>query len=308
MKSVRIALTCVVVAMMASAALAQSKGNAKVTGKLVDEQGQPVADAVVRMQMVGQTDVMTAKSDKKGEWKINGLAEGQWRIMAGKDGLEVANQVTEIRNSNPAPIMLTLAKPVAKVDPSVEINAESQRAATIAQSGKFAEARKIYEDLLVKYPSVYQLEGFIARTYAGENNTAEAMKHLKVNLEKEPTNVDLKLLEADLLMASGDKAGSKAILDTLDITQVKDPFPYINSAITMINEGKGEDAAASLTKLMAQFPTLPDLYYYRGRAYVSAQKLTEAKADLEKYIATAPPGTKEAADAKRILDQINAKK
>jgi predicted Zn-dependent protease len=308
MKSVRIALTCVVVAMMASSAMAQSKGNAKLSGKLVDEQGQPVADAVVRLQLVGQTDVLTAKSDKKGEWKIGNLAEGQWRIQVAKDGLDPGNEVTEIRNSNPAPLTITLKKPSAKVDPTAEINAEAQRAAALAQAGKFAEARKIYEDLLVKYPSVYQIEGFIARVYAAENNTAEAMKHLKVAQEKEPANVDMKLLEADLLMATGDKAGSKAILEGLDMTQVKDPYPFINAAITMINEGKGEDAAASLTKLMAQFPTLPELNYYRGRAYVAAQKLPEAKADLEKYIAAAPPGTKEATDAQRILDQINAKK
>ena len=36
------------------------------------------------------------------------------------------------------------------------------------ESGKIPEARKIYEDLLVKYPSVYQIQGFIARTYAAE--------------------------------------------------------------------------------------------------------------------------------------------
>jgi tetratricopeptide (TPR) repeat protein len=294
--------------MMASSALAQSKGHARLSGKLVDEQGQPVADAVVRLQLVGQTDAVTAKSDKKGEWKISNLAEGQWRIQVAKDGLEGGSEMTEIRNSNPPPLTITMKKASAKVDPTAEINAEVQRAAGLAQAQKFAEARKIYEDLLVKYPTVYQLEGFIARVYAAENNIPEAMKHLKINLEKEPTNVDLKLLEADLLMASGDKAGSKAILDTLDMSQVKDPYPFINAAITMINEGKGEEAAASLTKLIAQFPTVPELAYYRGRAYVAAQKLPEAKADLEKFIAAAPPGTKEVTDAQRILDQINAKK
>ncbi|MEP6917979.1 MAG: tetratricopeptide repeat protein, partial [Acidobacteriota bacterium] len=81
-----------------------------------------------------------------------------------------------------------------------------------------------------------------------------------------------------------------------------------NSAITMINDGKADEAVVSLTKLIAQFPTVQELYYYRGRAYVAAQKLPEAKADLDKFVAEAPPGTKEVTDAKRILDQINAKK
>ena len=100
-------------------------------------------------------------------------------------------------------------------DPMVDINAQLQNAATLAQSGKIPEARKIYEDLLAKYPKVYQLEGFIARTYAAENNIPAAMEHLKVNLEKEPDNVDLKLLQAELLMESGDKAGAKALRDAI---------------------------------------------------------------------------------------------
>jgi predicted Zn-dependent protease len=296
------------VALLASSAVAQSKGNAKISGKVVDDQGQPVADAVVRMQMVGQPDMVMGKSDKKGEWKIAGLGEGQWRLQTTKEGLEPNSQVIEIRNDKPAPVTVTMSKAVAKVDPTAEINAEAQKAAALAQAGKIPEARKIYEDLLVKYPGVYQLEGFIARTYAAENDNAKALEHLKINLEKDPNNVDLKLLQADLLMASGDKAGSQAILNTLDMTQVKDPYPFINSAISMINDGKGQEAADTLTKLLAQFPTVSELYYYRGRAYVAAQKLDLAKADLDKYVTLAPPGTKEATDAKRILDQIAAKK
>jgi predicted Zn-dependent protease len=225
-----------------------------------------------------------------------------------KEGLEPNSQVIEIRNDKATPVNVTMTKAMPKVDPAVEINAEATRAATLAQAGKIAEARKIYEDLLVKYPSVYQIEGFIARTYAAENDNVKALEHLKINLEKEPTNIDLKLLQADLLMASGDKAGSKAILDSLDMTQVKDPFPFINSAISMINDGKGVEAAESLTKLIAQFPTQPELLYYRGRAYVAAQKLDEAKADLDKFVSLAAPGTKEVTDAKKILEQIAAKK
>jgi predicted Zn-dependent protease len=129
---------------------------------------------------------------------------------------------------------------------------------------------------------------------------------LKIALDKEPENAELKVLQADLMMEAGDKAGGKAILDSIDMTQVKDPFPFINAAIVTINEGKGDEAAASLTKLLAQFPTQNEIYYYRGRAYVVAKKYDEAKADLDKFVALAP-GAKEAADAQKILDQLPKK-
>ncbi len=159
----------------------------------------------------------------------------------------------------------------------------------------------------MKYPSIYQLEGFIARTYAAESQPAKALEHLKIAMEKEPNDVDLKLLQADLLIESGDKAGARAILDGVDMTKVKDPFPFMNAAITLINEKKGAEAVASLTKLLAQFPNQNEIYYYRGRAYLSDSKMDEAKADLEKFVSVAPTA-KEAADAKKILEQMTAKK
>lgn len=309
MKSFRIAITALVFSMgalLASSALAQSRGSSTLSGKVVDDQGQPVADAVVQALMVGQSEPVSAKTDKKGEWKLKNLAEGQWRVEIGKPGLATNRQVVEIRNDKVPPLNVTMAKEGPKVDPTVEINTAVAHAAELAQGGKIAEARKIYEDLLVKYPTVYQLEGLIARTYAAENQPDKAMEHVKIALEKDPANVDNKVLQADLMMEAGDKAGAKAILDAIDLTQVKDPFPFINAAIVSINAGKGDEAVDSLTKLLAQFPTQNEIYYYRGRAYVVAKKYDEAKADLEKFVAAAP-GAKETADARRILDQLPKK-
>lgn len=309
MKTFRLAIVALVLtmaALLAAPASAQSKGSATLSGKIVDEQGQPVADAVVQAVMVGQTDPVSTQSDKKGEWKLKNLAEGQWRLEVGKPGLETSKQVVEIRNNKVPPVSITMVKALPKADPTVEINTAIAEAAQLAQGGKVAEARKIYEDLLVKYPSVYQLEGLIARTYAYENQPAKAMEHVKVALEKAPTDVDLLVLQADLLMETGDKAGAKAILDGIDITQVKDPMPFVNAAIVTINEGKGDEAVASLTKLLAQFPSQHEIYYYRGRANVVAKKYDEARADLEKFVAVAPTA-KEAVEAKKVLDQLPKK-
>lgn len=309
MKAFRLALAAqvlIMAALLASSASAQSKGSATLSGKIVDDQGQPVADAVVQAVMVGQTDPASTQSDKKGEWKLKNLSEGQWRLEVAKPGLETSKQVVEIRNNKVPPVNITMVKAVPKADPTVEINAAIAEAAQLAQGGKIVEARKIYEDLLVKYPSVYQLEGLIARTYAFENQPAKAMEHVKIALAQAPTDVDLMVLHADLLMETGDKTGAKAILDGIDITQVKDPMPFVNAAIVTINEGKGDEAVASLTRLLAQFPSQNEIYYYRGRANVVAKKYDEARADLEKFIAVAP-AAKEAAEAKKVLDQLPIK-
>ena len=299
----RVAVAFVAIAILASSALAQSRGSARLSGKVVDDQGQPVEGVTVNAQMSGQTEIMSGRSDKKGEWRINGLANGEWKVELTKPELGTVTEMVEIRGNDAPALNVTLKKAAAKADPKAEVDAELKRAADLAQGGKLPEARKVYEDLLVKYPDIYQLEGFIARIYAAENNIPAALQHLKVNLDKEPDNVDLKLLQADLLMESGDKVAAKALLDTIDITKVKDPYTFINEAILLINEKKGPEAVDLLTKLIAQFPTTNELYYYRGRAYVVSEKLDEARADLEKFVTLAPTA-KETADAKKILEQL----
>jgi tetratricopeptide (TPR) repeat protein len=305
--SARIAAVIIAASMLASTAAAQTRGSGRITGKVVDEQGQPVMDAVVRATMSGQTEVLSGKSDKKGEWRVNGLADGIWQVEIAKPGLESAKEMVEVKGERAPALNVTLKKTAATVDTTAAVNAELQKAAELAQAGKFPEARQIYVDLLAKYPNAYQLEGFLARVYAAESDYPKALEHLKINLEKDPTNTELKMFQAELLMQTGDKAGAKAILDTIDMTQVKDAFTFINQAIILINDGKGPEAVDLLTKLMAQFPAQNNLYYYRGRAYVAAQKLPEARADFEKFIA-AEPTAKETADAKKILDQIKAVK
>lgn len=307
MKSFRIVIAVAIAVLVAAAASAQSRGNGRVQGTVIDQSGQPIADVVVKAQMVDQTELMQAKSNKKGEWRLNGLANGQWKIEFSKDGLDPVRQMFEIRDDRAEPMKITMGAPQPKEDPSIALNAELQKAVQTAQAGKFAEARAICEGVLAKNDKVTQCHAFIARMYAAENNAAKGVEAAKIAVEKEPANVDNKLLLADLLMEAGQKAESKAILDAIDMTQVKDPFPFINAAITQINEGKGAEAAEGLTKLQAQFPNQAEIYYYRGRAYLAASKFDEAKADLEKFITLGKPESKEVADAKKILEQLNKK-
>jgi predicted Zn-dependent protease len=290
---------------VASIAAAQLRGEGRISGKVVDEQGQPLPDVQVKGSKVGEVQPMTAKTNNKGEWALNGIAPGQWNLEFTKEGYESAKTTITLEDSGRSPsIDLKMAKAVPKVDPNAEIQAEVKRAAALMEGQKFADARKVYEDLLAKYPDVYQLHRFIASSYIGEKNNAKAIEHLKMVLEKEPTNVEMKLITGDLMLESGDKAEGLAMLQSVDMAQVKDPSSIINGAITMINDGKTDEALALLDSVGKQFPDRADVHYYRGRAYVAAKKLPEAKAALEKFVSMAPPDARELADAKKLLEQL----
>lgn len=299
-------LACALAAIAISgSARAQNRGDARIGGKVVDDQGKPVQDVIVRATMVGQPQPLQAKTNNRGDWTINGIAGGQWELEFGKEGFAPHRITLEVGADQRIPnIQVALARPKPAVDPNVEIQAEVQRAAGLLQNKQIGEARKIYEDLLVKYPTLHQLHQFIARTYAAENQLDKAIEHMKLSLEKDPDNPDLKTLLGDLLMEKGDKVEGQKILESVDITKAKDPYPFINLAITKINDQKTDEALPLLDKLLVQFPQEKSLLYYRGRAYLAAKKLPEAKADLEKFVAAAAPDARELPDAKKILEQL----
>ncbi len=308
----RMAVVLICVLALSAVTAAQNRGKTKAQGKVVDEQGQPLGDVIVAAVMDGMDKpFQQTKSNNKGEWKVENLAAGKWKFFfGGKQGLEEKAVDMAVGESGTVDVPeVKLGKPV---DHDAVIAAEIQKAAGLMQGGKPPEARKVYEDILAKYPQAQpafraQVYGAIAQTYVAENNAVGAAEQLKKATEADPANTDLQVVYGEMLMQSNDpakKAEGEKLLLAIDISKVKDPFPYMNVVIGQINAQKPEDALALLNKLMAQFPTDTSLYYYRGRANLAAKKLPEAKADLEKFVAGASPSARELPDAKKILEQM----
>jgi Tfp pilus assembly protein PilF len=308
----RMAVVLIGVLALSAATAAQNRGKTKAQGKVVDEQGQPLGDVIVAAVMNGlDKPFQQTKTNNKGEWKVENLAAGKWKFFfGGKQGLEEKSVDMDVAESGTVSVPdVKLAKPV---DHDAVISGEIQKAAELMKGGNAAEARKIYEDILAKYPQAQppfraQVYGAVAQTYVAENNAAGAAEQLKKATEADPSNTDLQLVYGEMLMQSNDpaqKAQGEKLLLGMDISKVKDPFPYMNVVIGQINAQKPDEALALLNKLMTQFPTDTSLYYYRGRANLAAKKLPEAKADLEKFVAGAPPSARELADAKKILEQM----
>jgi tetratricopeptide (TPR) repeat protein len=308
----RMAVVLIGVLALSAVTAAQNRGKTKAQGKVVDEQGQPLGDVIVAAVMNGlDKPFQQTKTNNKGEWKVENLAAGKWKFFfGGKQGLEEKSVDMDVAESGTVDVPeVKLAKPV---DHDAVIGAEIQKAAELMKASKPAEARKIYEDILAKYPQAQapfraQVYGAVAQTYVAENNAAGAAEQLKKATEADPANTDLQVVYGEMLMQSNDpaqKAEGEKLLLGIDISKVKDAFPYMNVVISQINAQKPDEALALLNKLMTQFPTDTTLYYYRGRANLAAKKLPEAKADLEKFVASAPPSARELADAKKILEQM----
>jgi tetratricopeptide (TPR) repeat protein len=296
-----------VVLALSGAGLAQEwRGMGRVAGKVTDEQGNPIEGVTVKAMLPSSSNRgPEVKSNRKGDWAIAGIARGDWALDFVKEGYETKSiSVSISETSRIPPVEVQLVKAAPKVDPNQEIKEKLTRASTLMTAKQFAEARAIYEELSSRYPEVKQFQPLIARTYYGEGNKAKAIEHLRAASEKDPENVEVTLLLGNVLMEEGQTAEGKKILESIDESRVTDPTIYLNVGIGMINEGKHAEAVTWFDKAIARFPEHPDAYYYRGISYLSLNRGDEAKADLEKFVATAPADAPELVTAKKILETL----
>jgi tetratricopeptide (TPR) repeat protein len=285
------------------------RGMGRVGGKVLDEaSGQPLEGVVVKATLpsAGNRGPDESKSKKNGEWAVGGVARGEWALDFSREGYETKSISIGITEGGRIPPMeIRLKKKAAAVaDPNAEIKTQLTQASVLMNEKKFAEARKIYEDLTAKHPEVKQFRPLIARTYYGEGNKTAAIEHLRKAAAEDPENLEVRLLLGNTLMEEGKSEEARQILATIDESKVTDPAMFLNAGIALVNERKHAEAVVWFDKAITRFPQHPDSYYYRGIANLSLAKTAEAKADLQKYVSIAPPDAAELATAKQILASI----
>lgn len=304
MKHINRTIATAVFVLLCSAGLAAQdwRGMGRLSGRVTDESGAAVEGAVVKGHRAESQGGPEVKTNKKGEWTLAGIANGQWDVDIEKPGFEPFRTTVSIAEAamNP-PMNIKLKK--APVDPNTQIRGDLEKAAALMQQQKYADARAIYEDILKKYPDAYQVEPYIARTYYAEHELDPAIEHLRNALAKDPDSAEIKILLAHLLDEKGNADESRQLIASVDESKIKDPATLLNVGIGLLNQKKPADALTWFDKTITRFPDRADAYYYRGITELQLEKSDAARADLEKFLEMSP-NAPEAATAKGILDKI----
>lgn len=295
----RAILLLLVILMSVSLAAAQGwRGMGRVAGKVTDEQGKPLENVTVKLNLPGSGGT-EAKTNKKGEWAIAGLARGDWQVDFEAPGYEVKRitvSIAELTRVPPVEIML-------KQDINEVIRIAMVEAGDLMKQQKYAEARALYEKLLVRFPEAYRVEPYIARTYYAEKNYEEAVKHLRIAVEKDPSDQENKLRLGNILMDMGRVEEGREVIASVDDTAVKDPAIYVNVGISLLNQNKGNEALPYFEKAITRFPSNGEAYYYRALIRLQKGDTEGTKADLTKFLDLAPDAP-EAPAARKALEQL----
>ncbi len=162
-------------------------GRARISGQVVDENGNPVEGALITVESLSTATKLEGKSDKKGHFAVAGMGTGMWRITASKQGYASSSIDMNVRQltTNP-PITFTLKKMVgmASLKTDEASFALFDKGNSLLQEGKFDEALQVFEEFLAKYPEIYQVHLNIGTVYLKKNDLDRAASEFQLVLDK----------------------------------------------------------------------------------------------------------------------------
>lgn len=316
-RAARVAAGAFVALSIAATASAQS---GQVRGKVVDDKGQPVADAKVTFDYKGNiTRITETKTNRQGVYIQVGLQSGPYEVTVEKGDLK-QTLTTRVSVGNTAELDFTL------------VPGGSGAAMSADDAKKLAELRKALED---KYTAANALieaakydEGIAALTALIAETGGCAICEAKIG---------------EALWKKGDEAGAEAAFKKAIATDAKLTDAYaalaslynqqkkfdqaaemskkanelggggaagggsapvvFNQGIIFWNQSKVAEAKAQFEQAIKLDPKFADAHYWLGMALVNEGKLPEAVASFEKYVSLAPTG-QYAEQAKGIIKSI----
>jgi tetratricopeptide (TPR) repeat protein len=306
----RVALTfAVLFTLSAAPALAQSI----VRGKVVDAQNKAVEGATVTFEQEGTNRKSETKTNKNGEYLQVGLASGNWKITAAKDGVGTQAQTRPVSQGRPTELNFNLAAGGgaaggADGKAAAELQAAAKAAQDALNAGRFDEAITQFKDLATKVPTCGECYYNLGVAYNGKNQSADAEAAFNKSNEIKPTadayGQLARLYNSQKKFDQAAAAGAKAAeLSASTPGGGGNAEASYNQGVILFNGGKYAESKAQFEAAVKADPKYAPAYYQLGMAALNLGQIPDAVAALEKYMEVAPDGPK-AAEVKASLPAL----
>jgi tetratricopeptide (TPR) repeat protein len=265
----RLALSAAALAFFTVHAFAQVSA---LEGNVKDEEGKPIAGAMIKLDRKDIKGAYSVKSDKKGHWGHYGLPLGQYKVSVEVNG-EVRDTVDNVRTKlgDPQQINFDLkarkqeAQAMQKAAETGQLPKEQAQKMTAEQKAAFDKANKDREQAIAKNKALNDSYN------AGKDALAQKNYDAAVENLTKATEID---------------ANQNVIWSQL-------AEAYMAQAST--KTGAEQDAARqkgidAFGKAIALKPDDAALYNNYGLALVKAKKIPEAQDALNKAAQLDPPG------------------
>jgi len=214
----RVFLTALCVAVLLTGAYSQNADSASLHGAIHDAQGKPVANAEVRLQSRGSSQIQTTHSDAQGNYTFTGLQEGVYalRVEAESGNAEISSLFLSSHESKTADLTLQPAatKPAQGSADSPKFFDEphftvSGVTDTTSLGGHGSDTIVRTRESLAKEAASL---GKPAANQSAETSSEE--KSLRATLRKNPNSFEASCQLGHLLLANGKASEALPYLET----------------------------------------------------------------------------------------------
>jgi Tfp pilus assembly protein PilF len=309
----------VLLACTATPALAQSV----MRGKVVDAKGQPVAGAVVLFEAQGANRRTEVKTDSKGEFLQVGLASGEYKITASKEGVGTMSMPGRVSQGQNPPLNFTLtaAAPAgsglgstADKQAAAQLSAMAAQAIDNLKAGRNDEAIAGFNDVIVKVPTCADCYYNLAVAYTNKKQFPEAEAAYKKVVELKPDSADAYTGLANIynaqkkfeLAAEASANASKFAGGAAGAAGAGGSAESIyNQGVILFNTQKFAEAKAQFEAATKADPNMAMAHYQLGMTALNLGDFPLAVSSLETYLKIDPNGAK-AAEVKASLPALQS--
>jgi Flp pilus assembly protein TadD len=295
---------------LAPAAWAQT-GSAR--GHVVDQAGEPVADASVKIEYQGGLPIaLETKTNGKGQFTQVGLRPGHYRFTVSVEGYR--GTFVEFRVGLGEPTLLPDIKLIpltaaqAQQDKSGEdrakITALFDGAIQLAEAGDLEKAQAQLQEAIAlrpDFPEAYYNLGYI-HIQRQEWDQAEAVLKKAVELRGDYNEALMAL--SSVYQRTGRNDEAEALIIQTAESGAGDGRVFFNLGVVRFNDGDSAAAQEAFNKAAELDPSNAEVQYYLGTLAVGQGQVDEAIAHLEKYLEMNPSNEQNVATAKGLLQAI----
>jgi len=162
-------------------------GKGRIAGTVVGESGEPLEGVLILVESLESETKLQSYSDEKGRFAVAGMGTGQWRVTASKEGYFSSSldiPVYQLRRNPPLTFSLKRMKGSAGIKADEESFQSLEEGNLLLEEEKYDEALKAFEELVKKYPEIYQIRLNIGTCYLKKGELDKAEEEFQVVLDK----------------------------------------------------------------------------------------------------------------------------
>jgi tetratricopeptide (TPR) repeat protein len=293
-------LTAFIVLGLAADASAQSRGRARISGRVTDAAGNPIAGAKIVLTFVSNGDTAETMTGDDGRFNKGSLGRGDWNIDVIADGyLPVAMSARLSEEVRLKPLQIELTPGEAPTGGSAGVGFSSELGEAVSAANALFDAG----DLPGAYAALTTLLGefdpdkdkllYLVNLNAG--NAAYAMQdfdkatmHYRAVLAQDEGNTDARLGVANIFMMNRDIDSAMTEIGMIDTDEISDPVVFYNIGSLLFDQGQSANAATYYELALQRNPNFGDAHMQLALCFIQQGKMEESKPHLHKVIELDP--------------------